>query len=325
MTVNRPVAWLILLMLTGCTAQRTHDTPAAVSHEPASVQAVSLLGDTLGPPVLDSAVRSARDAALAQTRDAYERQPGDPDSIIWYGRRLAYRGNYQGAIDVYSWGIERHPTDARLFRHRGHRYITIRELDKALEDLLRATQLTRDTPDLVEPDGLPNARGTPTSTLKTNIWYHLGLAHYLRGDFARAASAYRECLRYATNPDMDIAARYWLNVTLRRLGAYADAADLLLPVTSELDIIENHAYHHLLLAYKGVLEADSLLGVARTGDALAGATLGYGIANWRLTSGDTAGAVALLQEIRGGPEWPAFGFIAAEADLHRLASAGGGP
>ena len=38
-------------------------------------------------------------------------------------------------------------------------------------------------PDEVEPDGAPNARGIPRSTLQSNIWYHLGLAQYLAGDF----------------------------------------------------------------------------------------------------------------------------------------------
>jgi tetratricopeptide (TPR) repeat protein len=286
------------------------------------VQAVSLLGDTWGPPSLDPAAEAARHAALIAAREAYERHPADADSIIWYGRRLAYRGNYRGAIAVFSWGIERHPADARLFRHRGHRYITVRDFDRAIEDLLHATRLTANTPDRIEPDGLPNARGIPTSTLKTNIWYHLGLVHYLRGDFPRAASAYRECLRYADNPDMDVAARYWLNVTLRRLGSHADAADLLAAVTQDQDIIENQAYHRLLLMYKGVLASDTLLAAARTGDALASATLGYGIANWLLTAGDTATAVTLMREIRSGAEWPAFGFLAAEADLARLPRAG---
>ena len=34
--------------------------------------------------------------------------------------------------------------------------------------------------------------GKPRSTLQFNIWYHLGLAYYLQGNYARAYDAYVE-------------------------------------------------------------------------------------------------------------------------------------
>jgi hypothetical protein len=80
-----------------------------------------------------------------------------------------------------------------LLRHRGHRWITLRELELAVEDLALAAFRCRDLPDAVEPDGAPNALGIPRGTDKTSIFYHLGLAHYLRGEFAAALSAYDEC------------------------------------------------------------------------------------------------------------------------------------
>ena len=55
----------------------------------------------------------------------------------------------------------------------------------AIADLRRASQLVAGKPDEVEPDGAPNKAGIPRSTLQSNIWYHLGLAQYLRGDFRR--------------------------------------------------------------------------------------------------------------------------------------------
>ena len=55
--------------------------------------------------------------------------------------------------------------------------MTVRELDNAIADFERATELTEGQPDEVDPDGLPNALGIPTSTLQFNIWYHLALAH----------------------------------------------------------------------------------------------------------------------------------------------------
>lgn len=53
---------------------------------------------------------------------------------------------------------------------------------------------------------------------------------------------------------------------------------------------------------------------------LAGAqvlTLGYPLANDALATGDTVRACRLLRQLVARDEWPAFGFIAAEADLAR--------
>ena len=79
------------------------------------------------------------------------------------------------------------PNEPRLYRHRGHRYITIRKFDLAIADLRKASQLIAGKPDEIEPDGAPNKAGIPRSTLQSNIWYHLGLAQYLAGDFERGA------------------------------------------------------------------------------------------------------------------------------------------
>ena len=291
--------------------------PLAIAAEPIRLQAISLLGDSLHIPTLDSATRAERETQLAGARAEYESAPGDPDALIWLGRRLAYLGRYREAIAVFTRGVAQFPDDARMLRHRGHRYITVRSLDSALADLLRATQLTANRPDEPEPDGLPNARGVPTSTLNSNIWYHLGLAHYLRGDFGRAASAYRECLRYSATPDMAVATSHWLYMSLRRQGAEAEASAVLDRITPDMDIVENQAYHALLLMYQGARTPTDLLEEARRGDALDNATFGYGIANWFLYSGDAARADSLFAEILAGSEWAAFGYLAAEADVAR--------
>jgi hypothetical protein len=54
-------------------------------------------------------------------------------------------------------------------------------------------------------------------------------------------------------------------------------------------------------------------------DDLQVATLGYGIANWILIQGDMDGAMAQFRRVVAGAYWPAFGFIAAEAELVRAA------
>ena len=128
-----------------------------------------------------------------EAQQRFDKEFNNVEAIIWLGRRTAYLAHYKEAIFTFSDGIEQFPTDPRLYRHRGHRYITLRCFDAAIADLEKAAKLIKGKPDEIEPDGLPNARNIPTSTLQSNIWYHLGLAYYLKGDFRRALSAYREC------------------------------------------------------------------------------------------------------------------------------------
>ena len=49
------------------------------------------------------------------------------------------------------------------------------------------------------------------------------------------------------------------------------------------------------------------------------ATLGYGIAAWHLVNDEADQALEMCRRIVDGPAWPAFGHIAAEAELARAA------
>jgi dipeptidyl aminopeptidase/acylaminoacyl peptidase/tetratricopeptide (TPR) repeat protein len=284
------------------------------------VEATSLLGEALSRPVLPAATLARMNAQLAEARRAFTRTPSDADSIIWLGRRTAYPGRFREAIAIYTEGIARHPDDARLYRHRGHRFLTTRQLDRAVADLERAYALTRGTPDEVEPDGQPNARNIPTSTLQGNIRYHLALAYYLKGDFARALPLYREDVAAsAGNPDMLVASSHWLYMTLRRLGRTSEAARVLEPIRPDLDVIENGTYHRLLLLYKGALRVEELLGSVGPDGALDDITTAYGVANWHLYSGRRAEAEQLFRRILTAQgQWGSFGYLAAEAELARL-------
>jgi tetratricopeptide (TPR) repeat protein len=307
-----------LLALTAACGEQPTLTQSGVPDARPGAQAVSLLGDTLTPPTASPETRTRQMEQLADAWDAYARDPASADAAIWYGRRLAYPGYYRAAIAAYTDAIGAHPDDARLFRHRGHRYISVREFGAAIDDFAVAAKLVQGQPDEVEPDGQPNARNIPTSTLQSNIWYHLGLAHYLRGDFPRALSSYREDVKVATNPDMLVAATYWLYLTLRRLGEDDDARAALEPITVDLDIIENGSYHRLLLLFKGSLPADSLTAALNSDDLIANVTVGYGIGAWHYVNGREAEAEAVWRRILESPQWAGFGYIAAEAEIARL-------
>jgi dipeptidyl aminopeptidase/acylaminoacyl peptidase/tetratricopeptide (TPR) repeat protein len=295
-----------------------YDRHLGVARAAEAAEATSLLGRPLVPPALDPARRTQLEANLAQAAADFVKSPDDADAIIWLGRRTAYLGRFREAIAIYTRGIARHPGDPRLLRHRGHRYISLRRFDEAIADLSRAARLIEEKrlPDAVEPDGDPNPRGIPTSTSHFNVYYHLGLAHYLKGDFERALAAYRKGMEYSRDsPDRLVATSDWMYMTLRRLGRDREAAALLAPIRADLAVIEDEAYLRRLLMYKGERTPEELLGAGTDGVALA--TYGYGVANWYLVNGQPEKARALFEKVVAGPQWAAFGFIASEAELAR--------
>lgn len=306
----KPLAYLLILLFSSAGVGLS----ASQSKVP---EATSLFGKPLYRMSLSPEQRAILDAKLAEAKANYDKDPVDEENIIWHGRRLAYLWRYQEAIEVYSLGIERYQDSYKLLRHRGHRYITVREFDKAIADLEKASTLIEGVSDEIEPDGAPNAAGKPRSTSHSNIWYHLGLAYYLNGEFEKALSSYRECLKFSKiNDDMLVATADWLYMTLSRLGKVNEARAILALIKTDMDILENSAYHQRLLMYKGQVEPSQLLDPANLNEMNL-LTQGYGVANWYYVNGEKEKAKTLLEKILEGDYWAAFGYIAAEADLHR--------
>lgn len=240
------------------------------------------------------------------------------DNLIWYARRKGYLGHYKDAIDALTIAIGKFPNDARMYRHRGHRYITLRCFDDAIRDLEKASKLIKGKPDEVEPDGIPNEKNTPTGTLQSNIWYHLGLAYYLKGDLKKANTAYKECMLVSKNNDMLAATSHWYYMTLRRLGKNPDAQRLLEPFDGDFEVIENEDYLKLLRLYRGDVKAQMLWNeIGDKAETLGNASLGYGLGNWYFYTGDKEKAMDVFRKITAGNQWASFGYIAAEAELKR--------
>ncbi|HEX5702201.1 MAG TPA: tetratricopeptide repeat protein [Pyrinomonadaceae bacterium] len=268
-------------------------------------------------PKLSREARRDFETKLTTARADFQKEPS-ADNFIWLGRRTAYLGRYKESIAIYTDAISKYPKDARLYRHRGHRFITLRCFDDAIKDFEKAAKLVKGKPDEVEPDGMPNARNIPTSTLQSNIWYHLGLAHYLKGDFGSAHKAYREAEKVSKNPDMMVATTHWLYMTLRRLGREKEAAASIAPITDNLEVIENADYYQLIKLYQGKLKPSDLLSDSnQTPNTLSNATVGYGVGNWFLYNGRPTEAVNTFRQIVHGIQWASFGHIAAEVELTR--------
>lgn len=280
---------------------------------------VSLLGKSYYEPERSPSQQAKLDSALTIAKTNWEKDPSE-ENYIWYGRRLGYLSRFQEAIDVFTEGIAKYPNSPKLYRHRGHRYISMRLFDRAIDDLSKATTLQTQIPWLeIEPDGVPNKVNKPLSSTQFNIWYHLALAHYLKGDFNNAMNAYYECLKTSDNDDLLIACVDWMYMTYQRMGRKEEAASILGNVHDGMNIIENDSYYLRCKMYQGKLPPDSLLRTdANAADVdLDLATQGYGVGNWYLYQGDSARAKAIFEKVVAGKHFGAFGFIAAEAELAR--------
>ncbi len=276
-------------------------------------------GQKYYPPEESPASKQKKDSLLAIAQANFDENPEDMENIIWLGRRTAYLWDYQKAIDIYTKGLEKHPNAPELYRHRGHRYISIRQLDKAIADFEKAAQLAEGRPIQIEQDGLPNAQNIPLSNLQFNIYYHWALAHYLKGEFPRAAELYEKCMDVSINSDLIVATVDWFYMTYRRMGEDLKAKRLLSYVDKGMKIIENQSYFKRILMYKGDYAPDDLLHFES--DDLASqldiVTQGYGVGNWYRYNGDLEKAKEVFEELLETDYWSAFGFLAAEADMKR--------
>lgn len=302
----------IILLLSACSGPEGDDPTEGASlgaaMEPGQ-QAVSLFGEPLFQQEDTTGVIAEADAALAAA-------PDDVDRLIEAGRVRRDFWQYRQAMDLYTRAIELAPDDWRAYRYRGHRHISLREFDRAVRDLETARDL---------------------APLNWDVSYHLGLAYYLEGRFDDAADEYLRCMELATTPEAEaaqsdefrscsqneedpesfVAMTEWAVRASLRADRDAAAATLLDAVGANLEISENIAYYHDLLLYKGLMTADQLLDPGPDAPYRR-ETVGYGVANWMLVQGDTAGAVTLLEELVEDPWWPGFGRISAEVELYRL-------
>ena len=256
--------------------------------------------------------RADTDGAIAKADAALSVEPGNIDLILAAARARDVALQFHRAIEVYSKGIALAPNDVRLWRFRGHRYISTRRFDLAVADLQKAVDLA------------------PSSFDAT---YHLALAHYLAGHFDEAVKVYRSCLAATADAaplpqgwrsctttrssDNDrVAISDWMYRALRRAGRHDDAKALLAELPKEMKIGENEAYYTALRFYRGdVTDAQAMVPVTANDNRLV--TVGYGMATFYLANGDKPRACDLLKRIAAEPNWNAFGVIAAEVDLSR--------
>ena len=106
---------------------------------------------------------------IARAESALAADPRNVERIIQLGIAQSGARQFREAIETFTRGLAIAPNNAMLYRWRGHRYLSLRDFDRAMNDLTRGASLD--------------------STIY-GIWYHLGIVRYVRGDFAGAANAF---------------------------------------------------------------------------------------------------------------------------------------
>lgn len=236
------------------------------------------------------------------------------DDYIAIGRSQVGIGQFRKAVETYSGGLLRFPDSYKLLRHRGHRYINLRELDKAIADLSRAEELIQSQPDVYEFD----AAGKPGPTYQHNIWYHIGLYHFLKRNYPSGAEAFEKSLATAYQGNDKAGASDWLYNCYMRAGMTEKANAVAMPFTLEFDIEpKDYPYFRRLLLFNNVIQPSELVDETKSGDSLTlnDMTKLYGLANYYQYRGDSVKAQALYAKVLQAKAWQGFAYAAAELDV----------
>jgi hypothetical protein len=117
---------------------------------------------------------------------------------------------------------------------------------------------------------------------------------------------------------MLVATTHWLYMTLRRLGREKEAANVVVVIKPDLDVIENADYYKLIRLYQGKTTTDELLKeIGGEASGLSKASIGYGLGNWFRYNGQRSEADKIFRQIILGNQWASFGHIAAEVEMKR--------
>ncbi|CAN5342598.1 hypothetical protein BH10BAC4_BH10BAC4_24550 [soil metagenome] len=285
---------------------------AATGQTATSVQkATSFAGKPLYLKVPDAKVLAKSDSVIASIKSKGKLKE---DDYVEIGKQYVATTRYQEAIDLYTKGLAKFPQSYKILRNRGHRYLTLRQVDKALADLTKAEKLVRTQPDVME-FGLD---GKPTATVRHQIWYHIGVSNYLMGNYAKAVAAFEQAV--ATGGDLKnvVGASDWLYNSSQRAGDKDKAAKTIASITPDLDTDRDNVYFRRIMLYKGVIKPEELVDVTIAPEKMTiqDVTKMYGLANWYSYNGDKQKANSLYKIIISSPDaWPGWAYAGAEKDV----------
>jgi Flp pilus assembly protein TadD len=233
---------------------------------------------------------------VARAEAALGADPRNVDRVVALGVAQSGARQFREAVATFSKGLEFAPDNPVLYRWRGHRYLSLREFDKAYADL---------------------TRGLALDSANYGILFHLGIVNFVRGDFNRAADLFARAQPRAPDAGELAGSTDWLWMSLMRAGRATEAAAMLARRPDSLRAAPGYAYATRLRLYRGEITPEQAFTPADTADVQI-ATLAYGVGNWYLVRGDTASARAWFERSLKSGGWPGFGFILSEVELRRL-------
>jgi tetratricopeptide (TPR) repeat protein len=298
---------VILVFLFSCGKQKEL-TEATQAPEP---EAISFSGKPLFATPADTAALAKADSAILAIKAKGELME---DDFVEIGKQLVGTNRYKLALNTYTDGLAKYPDSYKLLRLRGHRYITLRQLAKSMDDLARAEELIRTQPDVMEY-GLD---GKPTATYRHQIWYHIGVDNYLNMDYAQAAAAFEKAVATGGNDLKNIVgASDWLYNCYMRLGQKEKAEAVIKTITPDMDTDRELAYFKRIMLYKGVITPEQLIDVGMPPEKMTvqEITKLYGLANWYAYKGDKDKARVLYSTVLKSNAWPGFAYAASEKDI----------
>lgn len=268
----------------------------------------------LGTPLYQQAIDSELDENLkAQIQELEKSTTLSEDDYIALGGLQASRRHYQDAIKAYSKGLEEFPESYKLRRHRGHRYMTVRELELAIVDFTESVGLIEQS-DVREHEY--DAKGKAHGTYEHWVWYHIGLYYYLHGDYETAAGAFERCVDTAETGDMLIGVSDWLYNIYRRMGQDEKAELLLSRIPVDIEVDTTYPYYKRVMLYKGEFTPDDILDNNKPIEEWNGRdmTVAYGLGNWYAYQGKSDKADALHKAVIKTPFWSTWAYLAAEKE-----------
>lgn len=234
----------------------------------------------------------------AKALEAYDRaaaaDASRADIQLGRCRTLARLTRHAEAVTACGNAIRLDPQNWEAVRDRGHYLVNLNQLDAALADMERAASMKQGD---------------------YQIDYHLGLAYFIRGDYAKAVPVWQACVKDAPEPGNKVACYAWLYPSLRKAGRDADAAqalDAALALGAKPDV----AYMNRLMLFKGTLtEAEAAKQMEA--NALQQATVGFSIGLWHELNGRADKAREFYEKATASDARTAFGHVAATNALKR--------
>ncbi|MEM9832425.1 MAG: tetratricopeptide repeat protein [Bacteroidota bacterium] len=272
-------------------------------------EATSFTGKPLYRKDLDEATLAKSDSIIQSVRAKADLREDDYHTM-GLGYVLAYR--FRDAIDAYTEGLEKFPDSFKLLRHRGHRYLNVRETEKAIADLMKADELIgAEHLDVMEY----NSDGSSKGTFKFWVWYHVGLYRMFNQQWDEAAEAYEVCLKNASLGNNVSGATAWLYTIYQKMGEDQKAKSVIASLDENFEGDRDYIYFKRILLYQGKVSPADLMDTDKPLDQWTGRdiSVAYSIADWYEQQGNIEKAQELYRDILDTPHWNLWAYAIVDS------------